>query len=137
MKELVVFSYKEIKIVDTPGLQDSDGAESDQENLTKIIQFAKEQLSNSIFAFVLNERNPRFDESTQNTFCHFYKTFGPQFLKQVNFLFTRSNSMKLNKEKTKEKVKTYTQILSERLKIHIQAFLQIDCFQFECHPDQL
>jgi hypothetical protein len=37
MKELVVFSYNEIKIVDTPGLQDSDGAESDQENLKKII----------------------------------------------------------------------------------------------------
>ena len=137
MQTSVPFSYQQINIVDTPGLQDSSGAKCDKENLKKIVQIAKDQFVNSTFSFVLNEKNPRFDESTQDTFCQFYKTFGPEFLNKVNFIFTRANSMKLGKEKTQDKVKAYTQILSERLKIPIQEFPAINCFQFECHPDQL
>ncbi len=45
--------------------------------------------------------------------------------------------MKLGKEKTQDKVKAYTQILNERLKIPLKKFPAINCFQFECHPDQL
>jgi hypothetical protein len=69
-----------MQIVDTPGLQDTGGTGQDVENLRKIYEFSKAIQSVNAFIFILNEQNPRFDESTQATFCLFLATFGRKFL---------------------------------------------------------
>ncbi len=64
----------------------------------EIVDFIKKIKSVHAFVFVMNELNPRFDESNQATFCQFYHEYGSEFLQKVNFIFTRAQRLNYGKK---------------------------------------
>ncbi len=80
-----------VKVVDTPGLADSNGR--DKELLTKVVSFLKEVKDGiKCFALVMNTTNVRFDINTRIMLQCFEQLFTPAFWKHVVIIFTNCDS---------------------------------------------
>lgn len=83
-----IFEYEGWRIVDTPGLMDTDGLEKDEENLEKIVTTLRNLGEINLFVLVVNYGNHRFDHGMQDAIKLFYDSFGPNFIKNLAVVFT-------------------------------------------------
>jgi hypothetical protein len=80
----------DICVVDNPGLLDSAGRERDDQNLRKIVDFAKTFSHIDAIVLVMNEQAVRFDSATQDAVKLLIDSFGPGALGRLGLLFSKS-----------------------------------------------
>jgi predicted GTPase len=78
---------REAYLVDTPGLGDSEGR--DGEHIANMVAEIKKIGFINTFLIVFNGQNPRFDQHLKSMLSLFKEIFGPDFIHNTAFLFTR------------------------------------------------
>jgi len=86
--EPVDLEYNGWRIVDTPGLMDTDGVQKDELNLTKIVAKLRDLGKVHLFVLIVNFGNHRFDHGMQDAIKLFYDSFGSGFLDNLAIVFT-------------------------------------------------
>jgi len=76
------------RIIDTPGLVDTDGVPKDEIHLAKIAETLRNLTYVNLFVLVSNYRNVRFDHAMQDAFKLFCDSFGSGFFKNLVIVFT-------------------------------------------------
>jgi len=76
------------RIIDTPGLMDTDGVEKDEINLAKIAETLRNLTYINLFVLVSNFRSVKFDHGMQEAIQLFCHSFGSGFLKNLVIVFT-------------------------------------------------
>ncbi|XP_058624307.1 GTPase IMAP family member 7-like [Onychostoma macrolepis] len=111
--ETTVRMGKEISVIDTPGLYDTELSKQQvQREIVKCVTFA----SPGPHAFIIIIRVGRFTEEEKNTVQHLKEVFGEQILKYTMILFTYKDQLKKN-----ETIEQYLQKADPALKELIQS----------------
>ncbi|XP_016120683.1 GTPase IMAP family member 4-like, partial [Sinocyclocheilus grahami] len=100
--ETTVRMGKEISVIDTPGLYDTELSKQQvQREIVKCVTFT----SPGPHAFIIIIRVGRFTEEEKNTVQHLKEVFGEQILKYTMILFTYKDQL----EKQNETIEQYLQ----------------------------
>ena len=111
IKEKIDNKIEYFTIIDTPGLYDTSGKESDEVQKKKIMELiSNENLKIKGLLFLSNFQNERFDASEQSTLIEYNKIFPlKDFWKRVIFIFTHyfGDPNSYTKEEIKENNNIY------------------------------
>ncbi|XP_016305878.1 GTPase IMAP family member 8-like [Sinocyclocheilus anshuiensis] len=112
--EITVRMGKEISVIDTPGLYDTELSKGQvQREIVKCVTFT----SPGPHAFIIIIRVGRFTEEEKNTVQHLKEVFGEQILKYTMILFTYKDQL----EKQNETIEQYLQRGDPDLKELVQS----------------
>ncbi len=112
--ETTVRMGKEISVIDTPGLYDTELSKQQvQREIVKCVTYA----SPGPHAFIIIIRVGRFTEEENNTVQHLKEVFGEQILKYTMILFTYKDQL----EKQNKTIEQYLQDADPALKELIQS----------------
>jgi hypothetical protein len=114
-----------IKLVDTQGIDDSSGDQVDNEHIKNMVSVIRRLKQIDLFLLCLEETNPRFTGSIQNTISYFDNIF-PHFFQHTVVIFNKSTSPNLEmKQNIKLSIQT---IMNEKYKIDNLACFFIDSY---------
>ncbi|HXK31341.1 MAG TPA: GTPase [Candidatus Paceibacterota bacterium] len=83
-----------VKIIDTPGLCDTEGAVQDTDNLLQIVKAAKDEQSIHVFILVINEQSARFDQGCQDAVKILCDSFKKEVFDNLCIVYTRKDPYK-------------------------------------------
>lgn len=123
------------KIIDTPGLLDSQGDKQDETNIQMIVQKARQLGQVNGFVLVLNEQDPRFDSGMASAVKLLVDSFGMDCLRNMCFLYTRADGT-ISVEEARRKTRDILTILAGRFGERIESFPPIPTYQIQCFPEK-
>jgi hypothetical protein len=135
-KDPVSCEAGDLCIVDNPGLLDSAGREHDDQNLRKIVDFARTFSHIDAIVLVMNEQAVRFNSATQDALKLILDSFGSGVLPRLGLLFSKSFGGPASASVARDRADHIRRLLANRVGVPEES-IPLPCWCYDAYPERL